>query len=80
MTIGPDGKVISAKAQRGHPLLRHAAVEAAKQATFATSEAVERETELIYVFLTSEKAREGVTPYLNPCRIHVFSPPDTIDI
>ncbi len=62
--IGQDGKVKSAKAVSGHPLLRAGAEAAARGAKFVASEATEdREATLTYVFLLDDKEKPGVPRY-----------------
>ena len=54
--IDKAGKIITAKAESGHPLLQAVSEKAAKSSLFETSETInEREARLTYVFLTDEK-------------------------
>lgn len=72
--IDREGKVNSANAISGHPLLRAIAVTAAKSSVFETSSSDEpRESRLTYVFLFSEDEKSNVKRYTNPKRVEVFS-------
>lgn len=61
--IGKDGKVVSAKAEAGHPLLTQYSVAAAKQWIFTSDEAAadgtEREGRIVFAFSISEKENNG---------------------
>ena len=77
--IGKDGKVISAKAESGHPLLRAASLVGARNSKFETSEQeVERESKLMYVFLGDADEKKGLIRYSNPYRIEIVSEAATI--
>jgi TonB family protein len=70
--VDKDGKVISANAVSGHPLLRSASVQAAKNALFEATESDEpRIVQLTYVYLESEKERE-VKRYSNLYRVEII--------
>jgi len=78
--VGQDGKVISASAESGHPLLRSSAVAASRSATFEVSDSSEeRDVRVTFVFLVSESMKEGIARYTNPYRIEVAAPPSVID-
>ncbi len=65
------GKVLSAVAVSGHPLLRSASVVAAKESLFDSSELPEREVRLVYAFIHLPNLRSGLKRYVNPYRIEV---------
>jgi len=69
--IDKAGNVISAKAIRGHTLLRTASETAAKQMTFSSSDNDEREIKLIYIFLNYVKEKENLKRFFSPYRILV---------
>ena len=71
--IGTDGKVISAIADGGHPLLRPTAVATALGSRFEESDKEAREAKLTYVFLGNEDARPGLNRYKNTYRINVIA-------
>jgi TonB family protein len=74
VTIGDDGKVIAAKAESGHPLLRAAAQLAARSSKFESSEqGAERDARLTYVFLADIEKKPGLDRYHDPYRIVVIS-------
>jgi len=74
LIIGQDGKVISAKAVSGHPLIRAAAEAAARGSRFAIAESGEdREAILTYVFLLDGTVKPTLTTYKNQYRIEVVS-------
>lgn len=78
--IDKDGKVISAQAVSGHPLLRQTSVVAAKQSLFETSEnSAEREANLSFVFINRSDKTKEVKHYSNPFRIEVTPAILTID-
>lgn len=69
--IDKQGRVTSAKAESGHPLLRTASEQAASQSLFETSEnAIEREAKLTFVFLGSGK---NLKHYSNRYRTEIFN-------
>lgn len=69
-----EGKVISAKAVSGHPLLRSASVQAARQSLFEASENDEqREVKLTFIFLPNPNGKENKKRYSNPYRIEVIA-------
>ncbi len=78
--IDREGRVVSAKAQNGHPLLKAAAESAARSSRFESpakdGNPVNQEIRLTYVFSFStddEKAREGIPRYMNSFRINVVA-------
>jgi Gram-negative bacterial TonB protein C-terminal len=79
--IDKTGKVVSAKAVGGHPLLRATSERAVLASTFEPSETDEREAKLTYVFLSYSKEKQNIKRYSVPCRMEIIddSPP-TIDI
>ena len=71
--IDKEGKITSAKAESGHPLLRKVAEQAATLSLFVTSENTnEREAKLIYVFL-SDDGKQNLKHYSNPYRLEIIS-------
>ena len=73
VNINPDGKVLSAIANNGHPLLRRTAEAIAKKALFEPAEMeTERTAELIYVFLLPEDQKDHIRHYVNPYRIEII--------
>ena len=78
--IDREGKVVEAKAVSGHPLLRVASVQAAKQSLFESSENDEqREVKLTFVFLKDLNEKEKIKRYSNPYRIEVIGEVFMID-
>ena len=72
--IDKDGKVTSAKAESGHPLLRSVSEIAAMKAVFESSvNNEEREVKLTYVFLTSEDEKENSKRYSDIFRIKTIA-------
>jgi len=72
--IDKEGKVISAKAVSGHPLLRTVSVQAANQSLFEESKDDEqRAVKLTYVFIPGQKEKENIKRYSNPYRVEVIS-------
>ena len=68
--INKDGKVTSAKAESGHPLLRVVSEQAAMKAVFESSVSnEEREVKLTYIFLTSEDEKKNSKRYSDIFRI-----------
>jgi TonB family protein len=77
--VGPAGAVTSAKALSGHPLLRAAATEAAKQFVFAADNAGTRGVSLHFIFIEGE-GRPNTRPVLQcPNRILTISEPVIIE-
>ncbi len=77
--IDPEGKVISAKAISGHPLLRQAGVKAAQQWVFTSDKTIpEREGKLIFTFdgISGEKP---LVRYRAPNRLEFFWPAPLIN-
>lgn len=69
--IDKDGKVISAKAESGHPLLRVVSEKTAMKAVFESSaNNEEREVKLTYVFLSSKNENENLKRFSNLFRIN----------
>jgi TonB family protein len=72
--IDRHGKVIEASAVSGHPLLRAASAQAAKQSLFEPSESDEiREAKLTFVFFSPQTEKENIRRYSNSYRVEVFS-------
>ncbi|MEP7213888.1 MAG: TonB family protein [Acidobacteriota bacterium] len=72
VSIGQDGKVLSAKAISGHPLLRRAAEVAAKQFLFEPSpENAERTQTLSFMFFEPGAERKEIPRFSCPYRILV---------
>lgn len=70
--IDPEGKVTSAIAESGHPLLRKASESAARASIFETSvNESERIVKLSYIYLPDDK-QKGLEYFSNPYRIEVF--------
>jgi TonB family protein len=77
--IDKEGKVISANAAGGHPLLKRAAEMAARSAVFEQSRLVPIRTVVLrYIFFSSEKGKEGLRRYSNPYRIEVVYQPQLL--
>ncbi|MBP7416182.1 MAG: energy transducer TonB [Pyrinomonadaceae bacterium] len=80
VNIRPDGRVISAKAESGHPLLRAAAEKAARSSTFESGEKTERQANLFYHFQSQDnKPRDSVTQYTNRYTIKIVGTPLPVD-
>jgi len=80
--IGKDGKVMSAITESGHPLLKAASEQAAKNSIFETSETVgEREARLTFVFLDdfSDDKKQKLKHYTNLYRLEIIAQPLTVD-
>ena len=78
--VNADGTSSNAKPVRGHPLLRSAAKSAAEKFQFNTSnENIEREVQLVFVFLLDGEMKPGLKRWECPFRINIVSPPETID-
>ncbi len=78
LKLDAEGKVLSASALNGHPLLRRAAEAAAKGARFESpskdGSSIGQEIRLTYLFiLDDEKGRDGILKYTNPYRIDVIA-------
>jgi TonB family protein len=76
--VDNQGKVTEAKAISGHPLLRQASVNSAKEFLFSSSEIKERELFLTFVFLLPFVERKNINRYSNPYRIEVVGETETI--
>ena len=78
--IDKDGKVISAAALSGHPLLVAASLAAARQASFAqTVTSGGSEAVLVYAFISGDDKELNLSHYSNPYRIEVVGSPIQID-
>jgi TonB family protein len=77
--IDKDGKVTSAEAENGHPLLRRAAEAAARSSTFEAIEIEERVAKLTYVFVSGGDEKKNVPKYKTIYRIEVIGEPIVID-
>lgn len=72
--IDKEGKVSSANASSGHPLLRAASVQAAKQSLFESFESDEpREVKLTFVFLQVQNEKDNIKRYSNLYRVEIIS-------
>ena len=70
--INKDGGVLSAKALRGHPLLRATSVEAAQKFRFEPAkDDSTREVTLLFVFLSPESEKPNLIRHSCPYRIFV---------
>lgn len=75
--IDKEGKVISAQAEFGHPLLRAASEVAARQWLFSGDEnKVEREGKIVFAFVLF--AKKGAIIFIKPNRLEIFPEPFTI--
>ncbi|MGI8813622.1 MAG: energy transducer TonB [Pyrinomonadaceae bacterium] len=80
INIGSDGKVLSAKAISGHPLLRRAAEVASQQFLFESStENAERTASLSFLFLIDDSEKKEIPRFSCPYRILVVGAPATIN-
>lgn len=71
--IDREGKVLMAKAESGHPLLRTVSEKAAKNSRFDPSENIsEREAKLTYVFL-NDGGDQNLKHYSNEYRTEIIS-------
>ncbi|HEY0461262.1 MAG TPA: energy transducer TonB [Pyrinomonadaceae bacterium] len=78
--IDNDGKVISANAVSGHPLLRVASVTAAKQSLFEQSAGDEqRDVNLTYVFFPGQNEKPNTKRYSNPYRVEIIGEAVTVE-
>ena len=69
--IDKEGKIISAKAESGHPLLRATSERAAAGSRFESSETIEeREVKLTYVFIDTDE-KQKLKRYSNPYRTEI---------
>ena len=76
--IDKEGKVISATAESGHPLLRATGEKIAKQWVFSSDESgTEREGEIIFAFIIGEKRKTD--SFTKPNRLEVFAKTQTIN-
>lgn len=73
LKVDGSGKVVSAEAKSGHPLLRNAAEAAARSSRFESSAETERMLRLTYVFLAEVTEKNGIARYSDPYRIEVIS-------
>lgn len=72
--IKQDGKVSSAKAVSGHPLLRRASELAAEKFLFESGDGnTEREVVITFVFLPDQDEKPRLKKYKCPYRVVVFS-------
>ena len=72
--IDNDGKVISSKAENGHPLLKKVSELAAKDWIFSVNENLsEREERLVFSFLQTKKETIS-SRFTKPNRITIFCP------
>lgn len=72
--IKQDGKVSSAKAVSGHPLLRRASELAAEKFLFESDDGnTEREVVITFVFFPEQEEKPGLKKHQCPYRIVVFS-------
>jgi TonB family protein len=78
LKIDNEGKVTSATATSGNPLLRAAAANASRQFIFESSENIERNVELSFAFLPLKKKNTGLSRYHNPYRVIVPNEPEEI--
>lgn len=77
--IDPEGKVVSAKAIGGHPLLRRAGVTAAEQWVFTSDKTIqEREGKLIFTFYDTA-GKNLLVRYRAPNRLEILSPAPVIN-
>jgi TonB family protein len=80
--IDSSGRVTSAKAENGHPLLRAAGEKAALGSRFEAARSELREARLIYLFIPDyekDKENETLKRYSNPYRIEVIAIAVTLD-
>lgn len=78
--ITQDGKVASAKAVSGHPLLRRASEVAAEKFLFESAdESTEREVVITFVFLPDQDQKPALKRYKCPYRIVVFGKVEVIN-
>jgi len=81
LSVRPDGKVISAQAVSGHPLLRAASEQAARQFEFETAAGSDlRRVIITFVFLDSGLPKRETPRFECPYRVLVEIPVVTIDI
>jgi len=78
--IDTHGKVASAKAEYGHPLLRAASLSAAHLARFESSTEIEREARLTYVFTSFDELSKDTVRYSDPYRIEIIDKTEPVDI
>lgn len=79
VAIDTIGRVTSAKALSGHPLLIQSSIEAAKKFAFQPSNSSEeRSANITFVFLPFEESN-GQVRYSNPYRINVVAPKTEIN-
>ena len=80
--IDAEGKVTSANAEIGHPLLRAASVQAAKQWLFSSDKnGMEREGKIIFAFVPPaekiDKPKDNL--FVKPNRFEIFAPQPLIN-
>lgn len=79
--IDKEGRVTSAKAVSGHPLLRKASEQAVLKSAFEPSDnVVERSVRLIYGFYFSSQTKKSVKRYSTPCRMEIIGEDVIIDV
>ena len=72
--IDKEGKVIISKAESGHPLLRAASEQAAKEWLFSSDEnGTEREGKIVFAFV--EATEKGTNVFTKPNRLEIFAQP-----
>ena len=73
LKIDKNGKVTSAIAESGNPLLRKASIKAAEEIIFKSSDLEqEREAKITYVFVPYPESMEGPARYSTPYMIEIF--------
>lgn len=78
--IDNEGKVVSADAVSGHPLLLAASLAAARQARFAPiDDSRESEVALVYVFVSGDDEKLNLLRYSNRYRIEIVGAPLPFD-
>jgi Gram-negative bacterial TonB protein C-terminal len=70
--IDKDGKVITSKAESGHPLLRLTAENSANLWLFSQDELAERECKIVIAFVLSDKDKT-FSKFSKPNRLEVYS-------
>jgi TonB family protein len=80
VVINRDGKVVSAEAVSGHPLLKAAARKAAETSSFVPSNQIENRLSILtYIFLIPEGEKPSVERLSIPCRVVISTEPVVID-
>lgn len=78
--VSEGGMVITATAVLGHPLLRKASEAAARKLAFEPAPGViEREVQIVYVFMTDEYKKPDLKRYKCPYRILVVHPVEILN-